>query len=61
MSGDKAITLEPQDRTLSFVEGAVLDVNLAFSEELSQNTMVFFVGYFDLIQSFDANGLNIVT
>ena len=61
LSGDKAIALEPQDRTLSFVEGAVLDVNLAFSESLAQNTMVFFVGYFDLIQSFDANGLNIVT
>ena len=47
LTGDKGITLEPQDRTLSFVEGAVLDVNLAFSESLSENTMVFFVGYFD--------------
>ena len=57
LNGDKAIVNEPQDRTLSFVEGAVLDVNLAFSVALPENTMVFFVGFFDMVQSWDSNGL----
>ena len=60
LRGDKAITTEPYDRTLSFVEGAVLDVNLTFSKKLTENTMVFFVGFFDLIQSFGVDGLPLV-
>ena len=57
LNGDHGIVTEADDRILSFVEGAVLDVNIAFSEALPENTMVFFVGYFDMVQSWDSNGM----
>lgn len=60
LEGDSAISLHAADRTLSFVEGAVLDVNLSFSKPLEDNTMVFFLGYFDAVQAFSCEGLSIV-
>ena len=57
LPGDKAIVLEPEDRTLSFVSGGSVDVLLEFSKPLEENTMCYFIGFFDLVTSFDQDGL----
>ena len=51
------MVLEPENRVLSFVEGGTLDAILEFREPLKENVMAFFVGYYDLTSSFDADGL----
>lgn len=57
LDGDSAIVLKPEDRVLAFVEGGTLDAIVEFSSPLKENTMIFFQGVYDLVSSFDADGL----
>ena len=57
LESEQAVVLRPEDRVLSFVEGGTLDAILEFRKPLKQNTMAFFCGYYDMVSSFDADGL----
>ena len=55
----KGAVVPAQDRTLSFIQGGTLDCSLTFNQPLQKNCVIHFLGYFDGVTSFTADGLPI--
>ena len=51
-----AVTLSPNDRKLSPIDGRVIDIHLSFSRPLSENLICHFIAVVDVVLSFNVNG-----
>ena len=57
LSGDKAITLDHENRDLGPIDAGSIDVELEFRTALSENVNVYFCAWMDAEVAFDNNGI----